>query len=102
MTVTWRQQTCAKKLLFCLLITSNILADLTLGDHGAQASPKEMHKGGFLHFQQIFEENLVINLDPGKCMYLYSYVQSWTKVSGQPRKNSITVGKKKEKRFIEK
>ncbi len=29
-------------------------------------------------------------------------IQSWTKVSGQPRKNSITVGKKKDNRFIEK
>ncbi len=30
------------------------------------------------------------------------YIQSWTKVSGQPRKNSITVQKEKTRRFIEK
>ncbi len=29
-------------------------------------------------------------------------IQSWTKVSGQPRKNSITVQKEKTRRFIEK
>ncbi len=35
-------------------------------------------------------------------LYTWLKVQSWTKVSGQPRKNSITVQKEKTRRFIEK
>ncbi len=48
-------------------------------------------------FKNLLRMNACLDINGG-----HSNIQSWTKVSGQPRKNSITVGKKKEKRFIEK